>query len=302
MTDMPLVSIVTPSFNQAPYIQETIESVINQRYPHIEYIIIDGGSTDSTIDILRQYTDKLRWYSEPDEGQTDAINKGFRLATGSIMAWLNSDDVYLPDTVGAIVQHFMDYPEDMFVYGDVLAMNASGKEFGRRHHVKQTDFKMLLYGVDAIVQPGSFWRREVWTQLGELDTSLNFVMDYEYWLRVAQHHRLKYLPIILAKERIYSQAKTYRAAIERIKEIDDITDRYGNNGFPSSYKHEAAALYTQQALYHFSRGRFRSGIAHLRHVCRLRPALHKYWVHLILVFLPGAWLPQLLLWRSQNKT
>ncbi len=121
--DRPLVTIVTPSFNQAGFIEETIQSVIAQDYQPIEHLVIDGGSTDGTLELLRKYQDHLSWVSEPDRGQTDAINKGFRRAHGAILCWLNADDVLMPGAISTVASYFESHPQVSFVYGDVLAID-----------------------------------------------------------------------------------------------------------------------------------------------------------------------------------
>lgn len=299
MGTMPRVSIITPSYNQGQFITETIESVLAQTYPNIEYIVMDGGSTDDTLAILKQYDGRLQWYSEPDEGQTDAINKGFRRATGDIIAWLNSDDLYFPDTVETVVNYLLKSPDHMFVYGDVVAIDDRGKVYGRRHHVHQTNFHELLHGSDPIVQPGSFWRKTLWDELGELDTNLHYVMDYEYWLRIAQRYPLYYLPKALAKERIYANAKTYHGAMQRIEEIDQVTKAYGNDAFPTSFRNEAAALYLQQAIGQSLRRKWGAAKQHFAKVWQFRPAPHKMLFYFLLIVLPGNWFPRLWLWRSR---
>ena len=122
----PLVSIVTPSYNQGPYIEATIQSVVSQDYPHLEYIVIDGGSQDNTVAILKRYAERLCWISEPDHGQADAINKGFRIAHGEILAWLNSDDTYLPGAVCQVVEYFQRHPDVSMVYGEGQHVDAEG--------------------------------------------------------------------------------------------------------------------------------------------------------------------------------
>lgn len=249
----PLVSIITPSYGQASYIEQTIQSVLSQDYPNIEYIVIDGGSKDGTVDILKRYSDRLKWVSEPDEGQTDAINKGFRMATGSIFAWLNADDLYVPGTISTIVNFFNANPDIAFVYGDVMALNGEEKAFGIRTHVRQTNFKELVTGGDNIVQPGAFWRAEVWHTIGELDKSLRYTMDYEYWMRAASRYELRYIPICLARERLHTYAKTFSGGVERVEEIEAVAIRHGGDGLPYNFRAEAAANYVMRAIRRFFR-------------------------------------------------
>lgn len=186
----PLVSIITPSFNQGRFIKFTIESVLGQDYPNIEYIVMDGGSTDETVDILRSYGNRISWVSEPDKGQTDAINKGIRKSSGEIIAYLNSDDVYLPGTISHIVRLLQENPETEFVYGDFHAIDENGAILDR---IKTIPFdpNILLYDANFISQPASFYRRSLFDKIGCFDDSLHYLMDYEFFLRAARR-RIKF--------------------------------------------------------------------------------------------------------------
>jgi glycosyltransferase involved in cell wall biosynthesis len=212
MNEKPLVSIVTPSFNQARYLEETIRSVLGQTYERIEYILIDGGSTDGSLEIIQKYTDKVSyWVSEKDKGQTDAINKGFKAAHGSILAWLNSDDVYQPRAVSEAVAYLMDQPQVGMVYGDLDFVDENGQVIGR-FPAAQTDLRRLRRGYVHIPQPAAFFRAELWQQVAPLDDSFYFAMDYDLWVRLARLTELKYLPgNPWASFRLHSGAKTISA-------------------------------------------------------------------------------------------
>ncbi len=269
----PLVSIITPSYNQAAYIEQTILSIREQDYPNIEHIVIDGGSTDGTQDILRRYEDRLTWVSEKDNGQTDAINKGFRKSTGEIMAWLNSDDVYMPGAVRTVVEHFQQHPEDSFVYGDVLAVDEHETPFGLRSHIRQGDHNELVKGVNFIVQPATFWRRRVWETMGELDQTLHYMMDYEYWMRVSADYPIRYLPVTLAKERMYPAAKTFKGAVPRMEEMEAVAIRHGGDSIPYNYRAEAAANYGLRGLQRLRAGEWAAAKADFGQISRIRPPL-----------------------------
>ena len=193
MTNLPLVSIITPSFNQAQYLEATIQSVLGQDYPRIEYIIVDGGSTDGSVDVIKKYEGRLAgWVSEQDKGQTDAINKGFNRANGEILAWLNSDDTYNPGAVSAAVKFLMDNPEIAMVYADCDFINEQGGVIGKFNSA-QTDHHRLREGYVHIPQQTMFFRAKYWKELGPLDPSFYFAMDYDLWTRISARAPIKYL-------------------------------------------------------------------------------------------------------------
>jgi glycosyltransferase involved in cell wall biosynthesis len=203
---LPLVSIITPSFNQAQYLEETIQSVLNQDYPRIEYIVIDGGSSDASVDIIKKYQDKIKyWVSEPDKGQTEAINKGFAKAEGEILAWINSDDSYNLKAVGEAVKYLMANPEVGLVYADCNFIDQDSNVIGK-FNAKQTDYKLLRRGFVHIPQQTMFFRAKYWTPL---DPSFYFAMDYDLWTRIAAKTEIKYLQgKVWANFRIHTLSKT----------------------------------------------------------------------------------------------
>jgi len=206
-----LISIVTPSFNQDRYIEETIRSVLSQDYPSIEYMIVDGASSDETVDIIKKYEDKLAyWVSENDKGQTDAINKGFRHAKGDILAWINSDDTYQPGAVAAVVKYLQEHPEVGMVYGDCSYINESGNVIGK-FNAAQTNYRLLRQGYTRIPQQTMFFRAELWKQVGPLDPSFYFAMDYDLWTRIAARTQIRYVPQTWANFRLHTSGKTITA-------------------------------------------------------------------------------------------
>jgi glycosyltransferase involved in cell wall biosynthesis len=211
MTAQPLVSIITPSFNQARYIEATIQSVLTQDYSNIEYIIVDGGSTDETVEIIKKHEGRIAWWvSEKDKGQTDAINKGFARANGQILAWLNSDDTYEPGAISAAVKYLQEHPEVGMVYGDCNFINETGHVIGKFGSA-QTDYRLLRQGYAHIPQQTMFLRADLWKQVGPLDPSFYFAMDYDLWTRLAARTQLKYIPQTWANFRLHTTGKTIAA-------------------------------------------------------------------------------------------
>lgn len=205
---LPTVTVVTPSYNQGRFIRETIDSVLSQDYPAIEYMVIDGGSTDDTVSILKSYGSKVSWISEPDRGQSEAINKGWKRATGEILAWLNSDDIYLPGAISKAVTYLQSHPDVGLVYGDGFHISEEGQALGRfpsepfsKDRLKETCF---------IAQPGAFMRRSVIEQVGWVQESLRYCMDYDLWIRISKRYQLQYVPIPMASIRLHTECKTVK--------------------------------------------------------------------------------------------
>ncbi len=205
------ISIITPSYNQAAYLEQTIRSVLAQDAPGMEYIIVDGGSTDGSVDIIERYADRLAWWvSEPDAGQADAINKGLRRATGKYVAWLNSDDLYAPGAVAHAVRTLEQNPDLGFVYGDAVSFDHHGHPLN--------DMAFADWGLDGLVgfniicQPAVFMRRAVLEQAGYLDPSYHFLLDHELWLRMARLAPIRHVPEVWAFARHHPGAKNVALA------------------------------------------------------------------------------------------
>jgi glycosyltransferase involved in cell wall biosynthesis len=210
---MQLVSIITPSYNQAPYLEKTIQSVLEQDYPDIEYIVVDGGSTDNSTEIIKKYADQLAyWISEQDSGQAEAINKGFARANGDILAWLNSDDYYMRNTVSVAVRCFEQNPDVVMVYGDMLAVDGDGQTMNALKY-KQLSLEDLLC-FQIIGQPSVFFRRSALEKTGWLDPTFHFMLDHHLWIRMAQQGRILHIPQIWSAARYHSLAKNRARAAE----------------------------------------------------------------------------------------
>jgi len=216
-----VISIVTPSYNQGEFLAETIESVLSQAGDfHIDYIIMDGGSKDNSVEIIRHYEGLLqrgewptacqgityRWTSARDNGQTAALAKGFRMAEGTIFAWLNSDDIFLSGALQAAADHFRAHPETGLLYGDADYCNQTGSIIGK-YRTEEFEFDKLAW-YNFICQPSTFFAKEAFQAVGGLDESLHFPMDYDLWIRIGRRYPCHYLPRTLSTYRLHETSKT----------------------------------------------------------------------------------------------
>ncbi|HEY57842.1 MAG TPA: glycosyltransferase [Anaerolineae bacterium] len=206
MTRLPLVSIVTPSYNQASFLERTLRSVLSQDYPHIEYIVVDGGSTDGSVAVIERYAHRLAWWvSEPDQGQAEAINKGFARAQGEIFAWVNSDDLLAPWTVAEAVAAFQRHPEAGLVFGHGVSIDAQGRPF---HLLRTGPWGLAeLMTFHMLNQPAVFLRRAAWEAVGGLDLGYHYLLDHHLWLRMAAQAPTAHVDRIWAFARYHAAAK-----------------------------------------------------------------------------------------------
>lgn len=213
MSTFPKISIITPSFNQGKFIERTIKSVLDQDYPNLEYIVMDGGSHDETIDILKRYEPGLTWISEKDRGQADAINKGIKRSTGDIIAYLNSDDIYEPFVLREVARYFTGHPGTMWLTGKCRIIDEEDREVRRpiteykNFLLRHYSYNMLLV-TNPISQPATFWRRSVIDEFGLFNVDEHLVMDYDYWLRIGGKYPPAVLNTYLAGFRVYAASKT----------------------------------------------------------------------------------------------
>ena len=221
-----LVTIVTPSLNQGRFIKDTIESVLTQDYPFIEYVVMDGGSTDETILILNSYGGRFVWVSERDKGQAAAINKGWQRATGEIVAYLNSDDVYLPKAISKASEYLHNHPDTAAVYGEGYHIDENGAVIER--YPTEPYSRERLTEKCFICQPTVFFRRSVLDDIGFLDENLSYCMDYDLWFRIAARYKWGYLPEYLACTRFYPETKTLGKRVEVYKEIMKVVYRHNH--------------------------------------------------------------------------
>ncbi len=257
----PTVSVITPSFNGGPYIAQTIQSVLDQDWPHLQYLVMDGGSTDQTKDVLgdfeRRSDGRVSWICQPDQGQADAINKGFARNSGDILAWLNSDDTYAPGAVRAAAEFLRDNPKVALVYGDANFIDARGKLIGPCVHVERFDRNRLSRYSDFIVQPAAFFRRSAFEAVGGLNPSLNWMLDWDLWMRLAERFEVAYLPRVLANYRWLNDSKTASGGWRRLEEIEEFFRQRGG-GSPAYVQLERVNAHLQDARAALRHGRIPS--------------------------------------------
>jgi glycosyltransferase involved in cell wall biosynthesis len=240
--DLPCVTLVTPSYNAAPYLRAAIDSVLAQDYPHIEYLVMDGGSDDGTVELLKEYGRKVRWISEKDKGQADAIARGFKQTSGEIIGWLNADDVLKPGAVKAIVEAFRINHSVALVYGNADFIDAGGHRIGPCTVVEPYNRHRLVHFGDYIIQPAAFFKRKAYEAVGGLDTTLNWAMDWDLWLRLTESFEALFIMAELASYRWLGSNKTAEGGFARLGEVETVARRYGCQGLPAYFRLEKARL------------------------------------------------------------
>ncbi|HEX7970412.1 MAG TPA: glycosyltransferase family 2 protein [Stellaceae bacterium] len=243
----PLVTIVTPSYNQAAFLPAAVESVLSQDYPKIEYIVLDAGSTDGSVEFLKRFDGRLSWESGPDRGQADALAKGFARARGSILGWLNADDVLFPRAISEAVARLAADPKLGLVYGDAVYIDTEGNRLMPCRHVRPFDLRRLRYWSDYIVQPSAFFRRSAYEAVGGIDRSLHWSMDYDLWLKLGRDHGVAYMPRLWSGYRMQNAGKTVNGGFARLAEVEALARRHGLGGLPADFRIEKAALHLREA-------------------------------------------------------
>jgi glycosyltransferase involved in cell wall biosynthesis len=239
VADLPTISIVTPSYNQGAFLEEAMTSVLGQLYPHVEYVVVDGGSTDGSVQLIEKYAERLSyWCSEPDGGHYDAINKGFSRTSGEIMAWLNSDDKYVSGAFSVVGQIFSAFPEVEWLssvyplgwnrFGEAVACADAGG-FSRASFLRAATLPSpSWYSRRFIQQESTFWRRSLWERAGgRVDTSIALAADFELWARFYQHADLFGVAAILGGFRLHPDQKTWERQTEYVAEAESVLRRYG---------------------------------------------------------------------------
>lgn len=281
-SELPLVSVVTPSYNQGAFLEETILSVLRQDYPKLEYLIMDGGSTDGSQEIIRRYADRLAyWTSERDQGQADAINRGFAKASGQILAWLNSDDTYEPGAVHAAVEALETHPDADGLYGDCAYVDQAAARV-TTFRAQPFDLATYLCTEGFIHQPTVFLRRRVLDRVGPLDPSFTLCLDYEYWLRISTACRWRYLPSVLARFRMHpaakSQARRRGFLAERVRCLDRLfADPKLPAGISRVRRHAYAVAYVSGGVHSYEAGDLQEARQRLRAALRWDPNPFHWW-------------------------
>jgi glycosyltransferase involved in cell wall biosynthesis len=246
MNPEPLVTIVTPALNAARYLEENIASVEAQSYPRLEHIVVDGGSADGTLEIL-QRNPHVHWISEPDAGQSDALNKGLGLAKGEVIGWLNADDYYLPDAVASAVRRLLAHPTAGVVYADALLVDHAGQELSRLRS-EPFDLERALDFGNVVPQPAAFIRRSVLDNVGGLDTRYHYAMDFDLWLRIAKVAPLTYVDEQWAAFRIHRQSKTGSALKAMWREERSVARAHGGQRFSTMFRRHLRDNYRPRAV------------------------------------------------------
>jgi len=251
------ISLVTPSFNQGQYIEQTIKSVLGQKYPSLEYLVEDGGSTDGTLRILKIYGKGIKWISQKDKGQSDALNRGFRKTSGEIVAYLNSDDYLLPHALAKVAAFFRKNPQAYWVTGKCKTVDLNNSEVRQPVTVYKNLLlqflrsRQLLEIVNFISQPSTFWRREIFEEVGFLDIKLNYSMDYDYWLRIWRKYPLYFIDDYLAGYRVHPSSKSVLSPETQFEEEYKLAKKHSESPIRLAFHklHARLAVFLYRSLF-----------------------------------------------------
>jgi len=226
---LPKISIVIPSFNQGRFLEQCIQSILDQDYPNLEFFVFDGGSTDESLEIIQRFAQHIKyWVSGKDKGQSDAINQGFRKATGDLVTWLNSDDYFLPNSFFTVAESYKHDPFCSFYFGNGFRVDEQGQTKARYYPIDSILFnrQALLYGLNYILQPATFINRPILEQVGFLDENLHYCMDTDLWLRLSAHTPPMAVKGFLAASREYGLTKSLSGSFKRIEELRMLGEKY----------------------------------------------------------------------------
>lgn len=289
MNRLPLVSIVTPSLNQSRFIRATVDSILEQNYPELEYWVIDGGSKDGTVELLESYRDRIHWITEPDSGQSNAVNKGWKLARGDILGWVNADDLLQPLAVRRAVDALQENQSIGAVYGDAIYIDEMGS-FIQSYPARKFEYEEFVSGTENFIpQPSVFMRRKFLEGAGFLNETLHYAMDHDLWLRLGLIARIVYLPVPMAMLRLHSTAKTVKATSKFAREFEFIYENlYLHQSLPARIRENRNIImhkaYVHSASFCFWGGEADTAIRYLRKAWKAHPFPRRRTFWLLLAF------------------
>lgn len=283
--NVPSLSLVMPLLNAQPFLKTALDSLEAQTGVDLELIVVDGGSTDGTRELV-EASDLATVIDAPGHSQTEAINIGFSHARGEILGWLNGDDRCADGALRWVVEWFDNNPDAVFLYGDSMAINQSGREYGLRSNVVQGQYDQLVHK-DFIVQPSAFWRREIFEKYGPLDESLHYTFDYSFFLEIARENEMHYEPIVMSFERLRGGAKTSQGGSKRAAEFRRVMERHGDRDVPLAFRPEVSAIWALDGFKHMTRREFEAGRSLLSEAARMARPRRFALVHFVALVLGG---------------
>ncbi|MGD0891233.1 MAG: glycosyltransferase family 2 protein [Terracidiphilus sp.] len=265
MNTLPKISVVVPSFNQAKYLELALKSIVDQGYPNLELIVIDGGSSDESPHIIRKYESYMKfWCSEPDGGQTQGIIKGFSHATGDILCFLNSDDLFEPRSFQEAGEYFAKHPDADAVYGNALWIDANGKPLRPQKEIPFNRF-IFLYTYNYVPGMSMFWRRSVYDRAGGLNPAFQMAFDADLWMRISDHGTIRHVARQWSRMRFYPEQKSHRLREITIREDMMVRSRYWKNrAMPATYQLRRATAYSIRIVWKLLTGCY--GLSYRRHM------------------------------------